>query len=172
MTHVLLLNACFSPLRLISTKRAVCLILAEKAELIEEKPGRLRSESLDIAQPCVVRLRHYVQIPFRATVPLNRRTLMARDRGQCQFAGCDKPGTTIDHLIPRSRGGRHEWGNVVACCASQNFQKADNTLEEMGWSLKRPPHVPRGSMWLLIGMHMENDVDPQWEAYLTPALAS
>lgn len=170
MSQVLLLNASFEPIRVITTKRAVCLILAEKAEVVEEKPGRLRSASFSMATPCVIKLRHFVQIPYRATLPLNRRTLMGRDKGQCQIAGCERAGTTIDHLMPRSRGGKHEWTNTIACCAPHNFKKGDNTIEEMGWTLKKEPRVPKGTMWLLVGMGI--DPDEAWVPYLSPALAS
>lgn len=161
---VLLLNASFEPLRIITTKRAVCLVLAEKAEVIEERSGRLRSATTSVANPAVIRLRHYVQIPFKATYPLNRRSLLARDNRECQVSGCERAGTTIDHVKPRSRGGRHEWTNVALMCSKHNFTKGSKTLEELGWTLKREPAQPTGTMWLLIGAGLEPD--PQWSMYL------
>lgn len=164
MSSVLLLNASFEPLRIISTRRAVCLVLSDKAEVIEEKAGRLRSATTSVAVPAVIRLRHYIQIPFKATYPLNRRSLIARDHHECQVAGCERVGSTIDHVIPRSRGGKHEWTNCVMMCSKHNFTKADKTLDEIGWTLKREPRQPTGTMWLLIGTGVEHD--PQWSAYL------
>lgn len=163
----LLLNASFEPIRVISTKRAVCLLLAEKAEVLEAGSGRLRSASLEVPEPVVIRLRNYVQIPFRATIPLNRRALIARDDHACQVVGCGRSGTTVDHVIPRSRGGRHEWGNVVAMCSPCNQRKADSTIVELGWKLKKVPHAPKGTMWLLVGLGIE-PVEA-WVPYLTPA---
>lgn len=164
----LLLNASYEPLRVISTKRAVCLLLAEKAEVIEAGSGRLRSASREVIEPAVIRLRHFVQIPFKAAIPLNRRALLRRDDNECQVVGCERAGTTVDHVKPRSRGGRHAWDNVVAMCAKCNQAKADRSLEELGWKLKKEPHAPHGTMWLLVGIGIE----PQevWKNYLTPAL--
>lgn len=169
MSSVLLLNASYEPLRIISTRRAVCLVLAEKAEVIEEKSGRLRSATASVAIPAVIRLRHFVQIPFKATYPLNRRSLVVRDNHECQVSGCERIGSTIDHVVPRSRGGRHEWANVALMCPKHNFAKADKSLEQMGWTLKREPRQPTGVMWLLIGTGVEHD--PQWSTYLPAELA-
>lgn len=164
MSQVLLLNATYEPLRVISTRRAICLILSEKAEVLEEAPGRFRSASTEVAVPLVIRLRRFVQIPFTATIPLNRRALLARDRGECQVSGCGRAGTTVDHVHPRSRGGKHRWENVVAMCSKHNFEKADLTLDEIGWTLKSKPYAPTGTKWLFIGI----GVDPQesWVPYL------
>lgn len=164
MSSVLLLNASYEPLRIISTRRAVCLVLAEKAEVIEEKSGRLRSATTSVAIPAVIRLRHFVQIPFKATYPLNRRSLSVRDNHECQVSGCERIGSTIDHVQPRSRGGKHVWTNVVLMCPKHNFAKADKTMAEIGWALKREPRQPVGTMWLLIGTGVDHD--PQWETYL------
>lgn len=165
----LLLNASFEPLRVISTRRAVCLILSEKAEVLEAGSGRLRSASSEVPEPAVIRLKHFVQIPFKATMPLNRRALIARDNHECQVSGCKKAGTTVDHVHPRSKGGRHEWTNVVAMCAKHNQDKADRLLAELGWTLKAEPHAPRGTRWLLVGI----GVEPQesWVPYLDYASA-
>lgn len=167
---VLLLNASYEPLRIITTKRAVCLVLAEKAEVIEEKAGRLRSAATSVAVPAVIRLRRYVQIPFKATYPLNRRALIVRDGHACQVSGCERIGSTIDHVKPRSRGGKHEWVNVALMCGPHNFKKADKTMAEMGWTLKREPQAPHGTMWLLIGTGVAYDTD--WALYLPPIPAT
>lgn len=165
----LLLNASYEPIRVIATKRAVCLVLADKAEVLEHGSGRLRSATRELAEPVVIRLRHFVQIPFTATIPLNRRALLVRDNHECQVVGCERAGTTVDHVKPRSRGGLHRWENVVAMCSPCNQRKADSTLAELGWKLKKQPHAPKGTMWLLIGIGMKPH--EQWEPYLTPAVA-
>lgn len=161
---VLLLNATFEPLRVISRNRAVCLILDGKAEVIEAAPGRIRSANTDYTAPAVIRLLYFVQIPFKAKIPLNRRTLMARDNHECQVAGCDRIGSTIDHIHPRARGGRHEWTNVALMCPRHNHQKSDRLLSEIGWELKREPSVPVGTKWVVLGFSVP--IQPVWEPYL------
>lgn len=167
MRNVLLLNASFEPLRVITTKRAVCLVLSDKAEVLEAHPnGRLRSAGggVELAAPAVVRLRNFVQIPFRATMPLTRRALLARDDHVCQVAECHRAGTTVDHVIPRARGGKHRWENVVAMCSKHNFTKSDKLLKEIGWTLKREPRVPHGTMWLFIAIGIEPE--ESWLPYI------
>lgn len=170
MSRVLLLNATFEPLRVIDVKRAVCLTLAEKADTLETQPGRLRSETREFVIPAVIKLRNFVKIPHKAHFPLNRRTLNVRDNHECQVAGCDRIGSTVDHLHPRSRGGKHEWPNVVLMCSKHNFAKADRTIEEMEWTLKRTPRIPAGTAWLMIALGIE--ADPKWRPYLGDQVAA
>jgi len=87
---------------------------------------------------------------------------MRRDNYLCAY--CGTKAETIDHVIPRSRGGLHAWENCVASCTICNHRKADRFLEELGWTLAVPPAVPRGAHWRLVGAH--HDGDPQWAAYL------
>lgn len=176
---VLLLNASYEPLRVISVKRAVLLLLEEKAVVVEEGDHRIRSVDIDMASPKVIRLNYFVQIPFKSRVPLNRRTLMARDLGECQYIvngnHCQRAGTTIDHVKPRARGGLHEWTNTVACCHKHNQVKSDKmlgkvngTVELPGWELKRQPQTPSGSKWLVMGIASQKD-EATWEPYLAMA---
>lgn len=159
---VLLLNTSFEPLRILSLNRAVVLVVQDKAEIIEADGEPVRSEFLSIPRPLVIRLISYVSIPFRAKVPLNRKTLMARDGGECQVVGCSRTGTTIDHVVPRSRGGRHQWENVAAFCTGCNWTKGDKLLSEMGWELKRTPAIPKTR--LIIGL---TDAPlPAWKPHL------
>ena len=147
---VLLLNASYEPLRVISTRRALGLVLAGKAELLEAGDGVFRSATRACPVPLVVRLRHMVHIPFGARVPLTRRTLAARDRGNCQVSGCDRRGTTIDHVVPRSRGGKHAWNNVALMCPTHNRVKSDRLMADLGWSLKSAPRAPSGHYLVLV----------------------
>lgn len=161
--NCLMLNASFEPLRVIGLRRAVVLIMQEKAEVIETAgDGMIRSANTEWPLPSVIRLRAFVKLPFRAKVPLNRRSLIARDRGACQVLGCEKVGNTIDHIVPRSRGGKHDWMNVTLMCQAHNAKKADMLLSELGWELKREPTVPKGQ--LFIGVM----IDPAWEPHLAP----
>ena len=90
----------------------------------------------------MVRLTRYVRIPYRGPVPLTRRAVFARDGGRCVY--CGVPATSIDHVVPRSRGGRHEWDNVVSACRRCNHVKADRTVADLGWRL-HPPQEPTGT---------------------------
>lgn len=157
---VLLLNASWEPLRVISLRRAVLLVLAEKANVVTEGDGEVRSTSLSVPAPSVIRLRYYVRVPYRARAPLNRRNLTARDAGRCQY--CGRAGNTIDHVVPRSRGGSHDWANVVLACAPCNQRKDNQLLSELGWTLMHKPTTPKVTAHLVVGVAMR----PEWEPHL------
>ena len=162
---VLLLNASYEPLRIISWQRAICLQLAERADIVEAVEGRsIRSSGgNEFAFPSVIRLREMVFVPFRnGSSPITRRALVARDRGECQKMGCDRRGATMDHLLPKSRGGQHTWKNVVLMCAEHNNQKSDRTIEELGWTLKNTPRVPTKADLALD----RSQANPQWGQWL------
>ena len=164
MRRVLLLNITYEPLTNVGLHRAVCLVLGEKAEVVHHDAtgAVLRSASLAFASPSVIKLRRYVRLPYRSRVPLTRAALMRRDNYLCAY--CGTKAETIDHVVPRSRGGTHAWENCVASCSRCNHRKADRLIEELGWSLRCDPAVPRGTHWRLIGA--AHDGDPQWAAYL------
>lgn len=167
MERVLLLNATYEPLALVSDRRAVVLVLAGRAEAVAFRPnGRMfRSAQLQVEVPAIVRLSHMVRIPrWARTPPLTRRAVLRRDGGRCAY--CEAPADTVDHVVPRSRGGRHEWTNVVASCKRDNLTKGDRFLHELGWSLPFTPTAPDGHLWRL--RHLA-EVDPLWEPYLAAA---
>ncbi|MFC5746992.1 HNH endonuclease [Actinomadura rugatobispora] len=169
MRQVLLLNATYEPLTTLPLRRAVCLVLREKAEVVhtDATGAVLHSATMSIEVPSVIRLRRYVRIPFRTRVPLTRAALMRRDNFRCAY--CGHRAETIDHVQPRSRGGKHIWENCVASCTTCNHRKADRLLEEIGWTLNIIPGVPRGAHWRLIGVI--HDGDPQWAPYVTEPAA-
>ena len=164
MKGTLLLNASFEPLCVVPMKRAVVLVLSDKAEILEAACGVIRSASTAVPVPSVIRLTTYVRVPYRARLPLTRRALLARDSHRCAY--CSRSADTIDHVVPRSRHGRHEWENVVAACRICNGRKGDRLLAELGWVLRTTPTVPRGTRWLVVGV---GRIDPAWEPYLTQA---
>ncbi|SEG55469.1 5-methylcytosine-specific restriction endonuclease McrA [Thermomonospora echinospora] len=168
MRQVLLLNASYEPLTTLPLRRAVCLVLRDKAEIVhhDSTGAVLHSASMVIEVPSVIRLRRYVRIPFRTRVPLTRAALMRRDNFRCAY--CGHRAETIDHVIPRSRGGKHVWENCVASCGPCNHRKADRLLEELGWALNVTPVVPRGAHWRLIGVP---GGDPQWAPYMAQSAA-
>ncbi len=167
---VLLLNASFEPLRVITVRRALGLLLANKADLVErDDAASIRTAGgAELDVPTVVRLRRMVRVPFQATAPLSRRAIRTRDHHRCQVSGCNRPGQTVDHLVPRSRGGRHEWTNVALMCIRHNSHKGDRLLEELGWNLVREPRAPRGTLILLARAGIQ-EPPPAWGAYL-PAI--
>ena len=163
---VLLLNASCEPLRLITVRRALGMVVTGRAVMVAAGDGHVRSASDEFPVPLVVRLCHMVRIPFAARVPLNRRTLFKRDGGRCQVAGCPDAGCTIDHVVPRSRGGRHEWSNVVLMCVAHNRTKSDRLLSELGWRLKRAPR-PLAPAYAL--MEVGEEPINAWAPYLRAA---
>jgi 5-methylcytosine-specific restriction endonuclease McrA len=167
---VLLLNASFEPLRVITTRRALGLVLSGKADLVvPDGDEHIRSTGgAEFAVPAVVRLRRMVRVPFQATAPLSRRAIQARDGKSCQVVDCQRVGQTIDHIVPRSRGGTHEWTNVTMMCVRHNSQKGDRLLHELGWRLKAEPTAPRGALVLLARAGMESP-HPSWAPFL-PAI--
>src|SRR5205085_6718966 len=146
-----------------SSRRAVVLVLKEKAEIVHRNGAEFRSERRSVPVPTVVRLVHFVRVPFRATAPLSRRAVFARDGHRCQY--CGRPAENLDHVMPRSRGGEHVWENVVASCRACNARKEDRLLHESDLVLRRAPVMPHATVWLVAAV---GTVDPQWEAYLGP----
>jgi 5-methylcytosine-specific restriction endonuclease McrA len=142
-------------------RRAVVLVLNQKAVTLEESGAALHAAAFELAAPAVVKLTRYVRVPVRRGVPLTRRAIFARDAGRCVY--CDAPATSIDHVIPRSRGGRHAWDNVVSSCRRCNHVKADRPLIELGWRMKRQPVQPTGSAWRILS---SGRTDPRWMPYL------
>lgn len=141
--QVLVLNAGYEPLSLVSVRRAIVLLLREKAELLEATQQMLTSAHRSMPIPLVIRLVHYVKLPHRR-VPATRAAVMLRDAFTCQYCGAT-PGRahlTVDHIAPRSRGGRHGWENLVTACKRCNQKKGSRTPEEAMMQLIRKPFEP------------------------------
>ena len=162
---VLLLNASFEPLHVISLRRAVGLVVAGKVDVIANGDGELHSASATWPIPAVLRLRYMVRVPYRQNISLTRRGVMLRDQRRCQFAHCSRAASTIDHVVPRSRGGEHTWTNVVAACGPCNTRKGSRLLSEIGWALRHSPVPPRATVVMLssAGVHRVPD---EWSAWL------
>ena len=161
VADALVLNATYEPLCVVSSRRAVVLVLTGKAQAVESGDRELHSARLTMRVPTVVRLSRYVRVPYRSTVPLTRRAVFARDGGRCVY--CKAPATSIDHVLPRSRGGMHVWENVVSCCRRCNHAKADQVITDLGWRMPRQPTAPTGVAWRVLG---SGRMDPQWRPYL------
>jgi 5-methylcytosine-specific restriction endonuclease McrA len=141
--QVLVLNAGYEPLSLVSVRRAIVLLLREKAELLEATQQMLSSAQRTMPEPLVIRLVHYVKLPHRR-VPPTRTAVMLRDAYICQYCG-ETPGQhhlTVDHVMPRSRGGIHDWSNLVTACKRCNQKKGSLTPEEAVMYPTRKPFEP------------------------------
>ncbi len=138
-----MLNASYEPLSVVPARRAACLILAERADLVADDGTELHSARLVLPSPSVVRLRYMVRAPFHRRTTLSRRALFARDDYRCQY--CGGYADSIDHIVPRSRGGRHEWENVAAACRPCNLRKRDRTPAEANMVLGPPAAHAEGA---------------------------
>lgn len=162
MAGALVLNATYEPLCVVPLRRAVVLVLAEKAIVVEAGAQVLHSQRLALQVPSVVRLSRYVRVPYRREAPLTRRSVLERDGYTCGY--CGGRADTIDHVRPRSRGGMHVWTNVVAACARCNHRKGDRLLPELGWQLRTPVQQPPATVAVVMGWAKR---EPTWERYLT-----
>lgn len=160
-----MLNATYEPLSVVSARRAVVLLVNQKADMVHGRDEVWSSERLQIAIPTVIRLRRFVRVPFRRRIPLNRRAVFARDAHRCQY--CGTSAENLDHVIPRSRGGEHTWENVVASCRKCNTRKGDRTPSEAGLTLAAAPRIPRRHGGILIALG--GTPDPSWDQYLSIA---
>jgi 5-methylcytosine-specific restriction endonuclease McrA len=163
--RTLVLNAGFEPLAVVSFKRALVLVMNQKATIIAadaEHPVWGSSGSYD--RPSVILLTRYVRIPSARLIPVSRRGVLRRDGQRCAY--CAGSANTIDHVLPRSRGGQDSWENLVACCLHCNNAKGNRTPSEMGWHLRVRPKPPHGTAWLVRGVERAEE---QWEEFLAPA---
>jgi 5-methylcytosine-specific restriction endonuclease McrA len=165
MRSALVLNVSYEPLSVVPARRAACLVLAEKAEIVHDAGDELRSVSVTVPRPTVIRLRYMVRVPYHRRTALSRRAVFIRDDHTCQY--CGRRADSIDHVVPRSRGGANVWENVAAACRPCNLDKRDRTPEEAGMRLLRTPQAPRSSAWILVAV---GGVPDDWKPYL--ALAS
>ncbi|GAA5032738.1 HNH endonuclease [Microbacterium fluvii] len=163
--RTLVLNAGYEPLAVVSFKRAIVLVMNEKAVVVEQVDADpVWGPSAVYDRPAVILLTRYVRIPSSRLVPVTRRGVLRRDGHRCGY--CGKSASTIDHILPRSRGGADSWENLVACCLRCNNVKGDRTPQEMGWELTIAPQPPRGAHWTVRGAER---ADPAWEPYLALA---
>jgi 5-methylcytosine-specific restriction endonuclease McrA len=165
--RVLVLNASYEPLNVCTVRRALVLILKEKAEVLEHGDDVLRSETMRLDRPEVIRLITFVRVPrdiHRRRI--TRKAVLARDSWTCQYCGANKPTLTVDHVIPRSRGGESVWENIVASCAPCNRKKGNRLPQEVRMHPKRHPRPPGPTVFIRIAAPRTPEV---WEPYLLAA---
>lgn len=163
MHKVLLLNASYEPLNICSWKRAIVLLLKGKAVEVEHNGKYLTP---DLPLPLVIRLQHYIKIPHKA-IPLTRKNLMHRDKYTCQYCGKTGGELTVDHILPKSRGGKDEWENVVVACLRCNVAKGNRTPEEAGLTIRNKPTRPINFAYFELSKQWNSASEyTTWEKYL------
>jgi len=166
MERVLKLNQSYEPIEIINWRRAIKLIVKEKAEIIKEYEGKyLTSGRNAFRMPAVIRLNNDFRRP-RKRIKFNRRNIIARDRYRCQYCGKKFTASelTLDHVIPRAQGGTTCWENIVACCSSCNDRKRDRTPSEANMKLKKYPSRPD---WMPIAVMSlsRNQIPEAWKDF-------
>ncbi len=161
-----MLNATYEPINVCSVRRAVVLLLKEKAEVVEDGTFTLHSERASMTRPAVIRLTTYVHVPREVHKrKITRRAVFARDGWTCQYCG-SRSNLTVDHVIPRSKGGGSTWENIVASCAPCNRRKGDQLPRQAGMHPRQAPRVPRAEVFIHVASPTIPDV---WQQYLLRA---
>jgi len=164
--RTLLLNAGYEPMMLVGWQRALCLVLSDKAEIVEEYSDVVRTISKSYKMPSVIRLNRYVRFITRFGVAkCNRRNILIRDQYRCQYCGilCSNRTASIDHIIPRSKGGTTDWFNVVLACHDCNRSKGNKSVKEAGFKLRSKPKAPSWRELITAGHAY---VDSTWMPYV------
>ena len=167
MESVLVLNQNYEPLNICNAKRALILVDGGKAEVLEHGAGGIHTPSRVFPKPSVIRLVYLIKRP-RPRVKLSRREIFHRDHYTCQYCGTKSKELTIDHVVPRHRGGKHTWENLVSACRGCNHRKGGKTLEESRMKLLRLPYEPKNNSYYILYQHLQSydswsKFVPEWE---------
>jgi 5-methylcytosine-specific restriction endonuclease McrA len=162
-TPVLVLNANFEPINVCNTRRAVCLILSGKADMVMNGRGYIQTVRQSIPIPSVIRLEQMIHRP-RLQVKLSRREVFRRDNYTCQYCGRRTGDLTVDHVLPRHLGGEHVWNNVAAACPGCNHRKGGRRLEEVHMTLLHVPKEPPANAYYIFSRHMQEN--SEWEQFI------
>jgi 5-methylcytosine-specific restriction endonuclease McrA len=162
---VLVLNQSYEPLNVCNLPRAFRLVFGQKAEVLEYDHQVIRTPRQEYRAPSVIRLQHQIRRP-RPRVKLTRREVFARDGYTCQYCGRQSGDLTLDHVVPRHRGGTHSWDNLVAACKACNHRKGGKFLDEAKLRLARRPVEPRCDVYSLFTPYLRDDRNENWRSYL------
>ena len=163
MGHVLVLNASYEPLNITTWRRALVMVLKGKAEGLEHDSSRwIRGDTM---LPTVIRLRQYVRVPYKQ-LPLTHRNLFHRDGHRCQYCGSSADQLSIDHVVPRSRGGLDTWENVTTACLPCNVRKGNRTPREASMPLMGKPHRPLSSLRFEAARQISAGRHGEWAKYV------
>lgn len=160
---VLVLNANFEPLNVCTTRRAMNLIFLDKASLVLNGRGVIRTVTKSFPRPSVIRLFRMIKRP-RPIVRLTKREILRRDNYTCQYCGKRTPYLTIDHVLPRRLGGSHTWENLVAACPPCNHHKGGRTIAQAHMHLSRIPTRPPSSARYIFAGHLRQNDD--WTVFV------
>jgi 5-methylcytosine-specific restriction endonuclease McrA len=165
--RVLVLNASYEPINVCTVRRAAVLLLKNRAEILEHGDWALHAETLTLPRPVVIRLLTYVKIPRDAhRRKITRRAVFARDRWTCQYCGHERGNLTVDHVVPRSKGGSSSWDNIVTCCAPCNRRKGDRLPRQANMVPRRAPKAPNATIFIHVAAPT---IPAAWEQYLPRA---
>jgi 5-methylcytosine-specific restriction endonuclease McrA len=160
---VLVLNQTYEPIGVCTVKRAIILLFLGKGEVVERYArSHVRGANCLFPAPSIIRLHLYIYVPQKK-LSLSRKNILKRDKFQCQYCGTRSLPMTVDHVVPRQRGGSYSWENLVCACTACNAQKGSRTPEEARLNLRTKPHKPSGIMFI---QHMIGIADERWKPYL------
>jgi 5-methylcytosine-specific restriction endonuclease McrA len=160
---VLLLNQSYEPLSICNVKKALILMFLGKAEIVADKANkRIHSVSSSYPLPSIIRLNTYIRVPYKSII-LTRKNILRRDNHKCVYCGRSDLTLTIDHIIPKARGGSDTWENLVAACVKCNNKKGDRTPDEANMPLRIKPYAPNHIMFM---KNTVSRLDENWKTYL------
>ncbi len=162
---VLVLNQNYEPLNVCNVRRAIVLVFDGKAEVLEHHPTVVTTPSRAFPSPSVIRMVYLIHRP-RPRVKLTRREVFIRDGWTCQYCGRQAGDLTIDHVVPKSKGGEHSWENLVSACKPCNHRKGGKSLGEARMQLKRAPAEPRAGQYYTIERRLDAAVNDGWSKFL------
>jgi 5-methylcytosine-specific restriction endonuclease McrA len=158
-----LLNQSYEPLTVCNVRKALLLLLLGKAELLSQNPKRqIKTVSKNYPWPSVIRLKTYIRVPFQKII-LSRKNILRRDHHKCAYCGRSDLPLTIDHIMPRSKGGDDSWENLVSACMPCNNKKGDMLLEEVNMKLRIRPFTPN---YIVFIKNASNRIDDSWKPFL------
>ena len=160
---VLVLNGNYAPINICSTRRAMCLIIVGKANMVMDGRGVVRTVSRSYPKPSIIRLYHVIKRP-RPTVKLSKQEIFRRDQFRCQYCGNDSRELTVDHVLPQHLGGDSTWSNLVTACKTCNHKKGGFTLKQSGLKLQQKPVQPPTSAAYLFRKYLS--VYQEWEPFI------
>ena len=164
MENVLVLNANFEPLNVCNMRRAVCMMVMDKASLVKDGRGHIHTVNTSYPKPSIIRLDKMIHRP-RTRVKLTRREIFRRDNYSCQYCGSSSRDLTIDHIVPKHMGGEHAWNNVVTACSYCNHKKGGRTLQQAGMHLKKKVKEPPASALYIYNRYLHEN--SEWEPFLS-----
>ena len=160
---VLVLNQSYQPLMVVGAKRAVCLVLSKRSECVDNYSEVIKSQSFSMNLPSIIRINRYVKY-VRNNIVLNRSNILKRDNFICQYCRKSSQTMTIDHVIPKNKGGLDAWENLVAACAKCNTKKGDTILDKIDMKLIKKPKKPNYLFYFK--QYINEDVEESWKQYL------